>query len=137
LHDFARIAHLRKEQGITQVQLAESLGVSQQTITAYEVGRRRIQVSTLPVIAQVFGVTAEALVAEAPTPAKREPAPRLQQQLERPRAAQNQAADDQRSPRLADRLSRTLKRQRSARGLGVAVTLFGRYAAGQGPPYYV
>jgi transcriptional regulator with XRE-family HTH domain len=79
----ARIAHLRKEQGITQVQLAESLGVSQQTITAYEVGRRRIQVSTLPVIAQALGVTVEALVAEAPTPAKRGPAPKLQQQLER------------------------------------------------------
>jgi len=74
---------LRKEQGITQVQLAESLGVSQQTITAYEVGRRRIQVSTLPVIALALGVTVEALVAEAPTPAKRGPAPKLQQQLER------------------------------------------------------
>ena len=34
----ARIAQLRKEQGITQTQLAEWLGVSQQTITAYEVG---------------------------------------------------------------------------------------------------
>lgn len=79
----ARIAHLRKEQGITQVQLAETLGVSQQTITAYEVGRRRIQVSALPVIAQALGVTVEALVAEAPKPGKRGPAPKLQQQLER------------------------------------------------------
>jgi transcriptional regulator with XRE-family HTH domain len=79
----ARIAHLRKEQGVTQVQLAETLGVSQQTITAYEVGRRRIQVSTLPVIAQALGITVEALVAEDPKPAKRGPAPKLQQQLER------------------------------------------------------
>ncbi|MFL9583441.1 helix-turn-helix domain-containing protein [Stenotrophomonas sp. AB1(2024)] len=69
--------------GITQVQLAETLGVSQQTITAYEVGRRRIQVSALPVIAQALGVTVEALVAETPKPAKRGPAPKLQQQLER------------------------------------------------------
>ncbi|MFN7783493.1 MAG: helix-turn-helix domain-containing protein [Lysobacterales bacterium] len=79
----ARIAQLRKQQGITQVQLAETLGVSQQTITAYEVGRRRIQVSTLPLIAQALGVTVEALVAEAPKPKKRGPAPKLQQQLER------------------------------------------------------
>jgi len=35
--------------------------------------------------------------------------------------AQNQAADDQRSTRLADRASRTLKRQRPAQGLGVAL----------------
>lgn len=65
------------------MQLAEKLGVSQQTITAYEVGRRRIQVSALPVIAQALGVTVEALVAEAPKPGKRGPAPKLQQQLER------------------------------------------------------
>lgn len=79
----ARIAQLRKEQDITHVQLAETLGVSQQTITAYEVGRRRIQVSALPVITQALGVTVEALVAEAPRPGKRGPAPKLQQQLER------------------------------------------------------
>jgi transcriptional regulator with XRE-family HTH domain len=79
----ARIAQLRKQQGITQVQLAETLGLSQQTITAYEAGRRRIQVSTLPLIAQALGVSVEALVAEAPKPKKRGPALKLQQQLER------------------------------------------------------
>jgi transcriptional regulator with XRE-family HTH domain len=78
----ARIAKLRKEQGVTQVQLAERLGVSQQTITAYEVGRRRIQVSALPVIAQALGVGIEELVSERPKPGKRGPAPKLQQQLE-------------------------------------------------------
>ncbi|MBZ0223203.1 MAG: helix-turn-helix transcriptional regulator [Dokdonella sp.] len=80
------VLQLRKEQGITQVQLAETLGVSQQTITAYEVGRRRIQVSALPVIAQALGVSVEALVADAPKPARRGPAPKLQQQLERVQA---------------------------------------------------
>lgn len=93
----ARIAQLRKEQGITQVQLAGQLGVSQQTITAYEVGRRRIQVSALPVIAQALGVTVEALVAETPKPGKRGPAPKLQQQLERlqtlPKAKQRMVSE--------------------------------------------
>lgn len=80
----ARIAQLRKDQGITQVQLAEQLGVSQQTITAYEVGRRRIQVSALPVIAQALGVAVETLVGETPTATrKRGPAPKLQQQMDR------------------------------------------------------
>ena len=78
-----RIAKLRKEQGITQVQLAERLGVSQQTITAYEVGRRRIQVSALPVIAQALGVGIEDLVIAHAKPARRGPAPKIQQQLER------------------------------------------------------
>lgn len=80
----ARIAQLRKDQGITQVQLAEVLGVSQQTITAYEVGRRRIQVSALPVIAQALGVAVETLVGNTPQAAtRRGPAPKLQQQMDR------------------------------------------------------
>ena len=89
----ARIAALRKQQGITQVQLAETLGVSQQTITAYEVGRRRIQVSALPVIAQALGVAVEGLLGdERKAAGKRGPAPKLQQQMNRitklPRARQ-------------------------------------------------
>jgi len=79
----ARMARLRKDQGITQVQMAEWLGVSQQTINAYEVGRRRIQVSALPTVARLLGVTVEELVGEESKPSKRGPAPKIQQQLER------------------------------------------------------
>ncbi|MGH8228506.1 MAG: helix-turn-helix domain-containing protein [Steroidobacteraceae bacterium] len=79
----ARMARLRKEQDITQVQMAEWLGVSQQTINAYEVGRRRIQVSALPTVAKLLGVTLEELIGEKPKPGKRGPAPKLQRQLER------------------------------------------------------
>lgn len=79
----SRIAQLRKDQGITQVQLAEVLGVSQQTITAYEVGRRRIQVSALPLIARTLRVPIEDLLNEhTKTSSKRGPVPRLQLQLE-------------------------------------------------------
>jgi transcriptional regulator with XRE-family HTH domain len=79
----SRIAQFRKDQGITQVQLAELLGVSQQTITAYEVGRRRIQVSALPLIAKTLRVPIEDLLNEHVKPSsKRGPVPRLQLQLE-------------------------------------------------------
>ena len=78
-----RITQLRKAHGITQVQLAETLGVSQQTITAYEVGRRRIQVSALPVIAKALHVGIEELVGEQSKSAKRGPVGKLQQQVER------------------------------------------------------
>ena len=81
----ARIASLRKEQGITQVQIADLLKVSQQTITAYEVGRRRMPVSSLPVIARFLGVSIEELIGEPPSAAakKRGPTPKIQQQMER------------------------------------------------------
>ena len=80
-----RIASLRKDQGITQVQMAELLKVSQQTINAYEVGRRRMPVSSLPVIARYLGVSIEELIGEPPSAAakKRGPTPKIQQQMER------------------------------------------------------
>jgi transcriptional regulator with XRE-family HTH domain len=43
------------------VQLAEALGVSQQTIQSYEVGRRRIPVSALPTVAHTLSVSLEEL----------------------------------------------------------------------------
>jgi transcriptional regulator with XRE-family HTH domain len=80
----ARVAELRKAQSITQVQMADTLGVSQQTINSYEVGRRRIPVSALPSLARSLGVSLEELFGnDSPAGKKRGPAPRLQQQIER------------------------------------------------------
>jgi transcriptional regulator with XRE-family HTH domain len=80
----ARVAERRKTQNITQVQLAELLNVSQQTVTAYEVGRRRMPLSALPVIARYLGVSVEELLGDdAAAARKRGPAPKLQQQIER------------------------------------------------------
>lgn len=79
----ARIAELRKAAGITQVQMADILGVSQQTVNSYEVGRRRVPVSALPAIARAVAVSIEELIGEPPKPGKRGPAPKIQQQLKR------------------------------------------------------
>jgi transcriptional regulator with XRE-family HTH domain len=79
----ARIAELRKDSNITQVQLAETMEVSQQTVAAWEVGRRGVPVSVVPSLARALGTTVETLVSETPSPARRGPAPKLQQQIER------------------------------------------------------
>ena len=84
----ARIAALRKQQGLTQTQLAEELGIAQQTLAHYEVGRLRMPVSLLPAFAQRFTVGIdELLMGESSRSAsgrtKRGPAPRLQRQMER------------------------------------------------------
>ena len=64
--------------------LAETLGVSQQTIQAYEVGRRRIQVSALPVVARILGISLEELFgASSHAKSKRGPASQLQRSIER------------------------------------------------------
>lgn len=80
----ARVAELRKAQHITQTQLAETLGVSQQTVNAYEAGHRRIPVSSLPTLAATLTVSVEELIGVPQSAGKkRGPAPKLQQQIER------------------------------------------------------
>jgi transcriptional regulator with XRE-family HTH domain len=78
-----RIAARRKDSGITQVQLAETMGVSQQTVASWEVGRRGVPVSVLPALARTLSIPVETLIGEKTAPAKRGPAPQLQQKLER------------------------------------------------------
>lgn len=94
----ARITGLRKDQAITQVQLAEQLGVSQQTVTAYESGRRRVPISHLPRLATLLGTSVEALIGQPATSAsKRGPTPKMLQQLERlhalPKAKQRMVSE--------------------------------------------
>jgi len=79
-----RIAQRRKDSHLTQVQLAETLGVSQPTINAYELGQRRVPVSALPVLAKSLGVGLEELIGESQAATKkRGPTPKLQQHMDR------------------------------------------------------
>lgn len=79
----ARIAQLRKDSSITQVQLAQAMEVSQQTVTSWEVGRRGVPVSAVPSLARALGCTVETLVGEKAATVRRGPAPKLQQHMER------------------------------------------------------
>jgi transcriptional regulator with XRE-family HTH domain len=58
----ARIAGLRQDRDLSQQQLAEALGIAQQTLAHYEVGRSRVAVSLLPDIASHLGVSVPALM---------------------------------------------------------------------------
>ena len=79
-----RIARLRKENHITQVQLAEALGVSQSAMNAYELGHRRVPLSALSTLAKTLGVGPEELLGETNAATrKRGPAPKLQQHMDR------------------------------------------------------
>lgn len=83
-----RLAQFRKAQHLTQQQLAERLGISQQTLAHYEVGRLRVAVSLLPALSQALAVSFEQLIG-APTAgskSKRGPASRLQRQIEQVQA---------------------------------------------------
>lgn len=80
-----RIADARGRADLTQVQLADALGIPQPQLASYEVGRRRVPVSMLPRLARVLDIPIEMLIdGEAATPSRtrRGPASRLEQQLD-------------------------------------------------------
>lgn len=52
---------LRRAKGITQVQLAELMGVSQSTVCGWETGAVKIPSDKLPRLADLFGCTIDAL----------------------------------------------------------------------------
>lgn len=55
------ISQLRKEIGMTQAELARALKVSQQTVFAYELGDRRVNVLILVKLARIFDTSVEEL----------------------------------------------------------------------------
>lgn len=99
-----RIAALRRDRGLTQVQLAEALGVAQQTLAHYEAGRLRLLAGALPKLAEQLDVNVEELVgtphARKQPRAKRGPVPKVQQQLEQ--VAQLPRADQRAVMRVLD-----------------------------------
>lgn len=77
-----RITRLRKEMNLTQVQLAEFLGISQQYMQAFESGNRKVAASMLPKLAQLFGISVDELVGMKEAVVKRGPTPKLKRQIE-------------------------------------------------------
>ena len=83
-----RLAALRQEAGLTQHAVAAHLGIAQQTLAHYEVGRLRLPVAFVPTLAALFGVSTDTLLgvpraSTGPSSGKRGPTPKLQRQLER------------------------------------------------------
>lgn len=90
----ARVAAGRKAQNLTQQQMADRLGIAQQTYAQYETGRARFPASMLPRLAQDLAMTLDELMGQGSRPrVKPGPMPKIQQQFERirqlPRTKQN------------------------------------------------
>lgn len=80
-----RIAQLRRDQNMTQQQLADALGIAQQTLAHYEVARLRVPASMLPTLGEIFKVPVDELIGKPATTrsSKRGPASQLQRSIER------------------------------------------------------
>ena len=57
-----KIKYLRKETGLTQLQLGKKVGVDQKQICRYEAGETEPSISTLQKMAEIFKVTVDFLI---------------------------------------------------------------------------
>lgn len=59
------LARLRRERGLTQAELAARLGISKSAVSMYERGNREPELDLLEKMADVFGVSVNALLGRA------------------------------------------------------------------------
>ncbi len=77
-----RVAQLRKAQQITQVKMAQILGISQQHVASFECGRRKIPASILPTLSRVLDVSVEELLGMKRQANKRGPVAALNRKVD-------------------------------------------------------
>lgn len=71
-----KMKELRAREGISQAELASTLGVAQQTVASWETGKSSPNYATLTRIANYFRVTTDCLLGNAPQEAEENTSPR-------------------------------------------------------------
>ena len=61
---YEKIQYCRKKEGLSQADLADRLGVSRQSVSKWETGESNPDVTKIPLLAKVLGVTADWLLSE-------------------------------------------------------------------------
>lgn len=69
----ARVARLRKDKGITQIELAEHLGVTQSVVSDYERDALRLNSDLIVQLIEILGVSADELLGVVKAPASTGP----------------------------------------------------------------
>ena len=77
----ARLSALRRAAGYTQIELAETLGITQRMISYYEGQADAPPSSLLPKLASTLGVSVDQLLGIEPVKAARKPDSRLERRL--------------------------------------------------------
>jgi transcriptional regulator with XRE-family HTH domain len=76
------IKRIRKQKGLSQIELGNRIGVSQQVITNYERGIREPNIETLLKIAGALDVTVEAIIADKPIKPDEQTSRAMQKRIE-------------------------------------------------------
>ena len=65
----ARIAALRKDKGMTQLELARQMNVTDKAVSKWERDKAAPDIHSIPKLAELLGITANELLAASPPPA--------------------------------------------------------------------
>lgn len=60
--EMIKLEYYRTSAGLSQLELAEKIGMTQQRISAYELGKRQPDLDTLKLFADFFGITTDELL---------------------------------------------------------------------------
>lgn len=116
-----RIMNLRKQAGMTQEQLADRLGVSPQAVSKWENDVSCPDISTLPKLAEIFGVTTDVLLGVQPSAAEQDDAANATET--------ENTTNGSRAEVVFDIGDNTYKKSFSLKGIGFAVLLIAIGAA--------
>ncbi len=81
-----RLVELRKTEELTQVQVAQKLGITQSSYAHYERGFRRVPLAMVPRIAKALNASEEDLLGLGQKKGKRGPISKLEKRFEKVRA---------------------------------------------------
>ena len=70
-----KLTGLRKEKGLTQLELAEAVHVARQAVSRWEVGTSVPTTENLAYLSQIYGVSVDYLLNDREEPPKKEPPP--------------------------------------------------------------
>ena len=70
-----KLTNLRKEKGLTQLELAEAVHVTRQAVSRWEVGTSIPTTENLAYLSQIYGVPVDYLLNDREAPPKKEPPP--------------------------------------------------------------
>ena len=122
------IAELRHDAGYTQKELAEKLFVSHKTVSRWETGETLPDISLLPVIAEIFGITTDELLdGERKAPAaETAPSPKADEEIKATPAPEKKTAASVRGERELMRMVTATKTRYTTRAINsVAIAALG------------
>ncbi len=128
-----KLISLRDEQGLSQQEFADKLGVTRQTVSKWESGKIKPSADNLMAMSRLFGVSTDYILNLSPQPASQEEAMGQPEQTEQEEAIGTPEPSEPEGAQRVLRKRRFLRRLAAA-SAGVGILMTGIYIGAKFPP---